>query len=347
MKLIVMVPCLNEEATLPQVISSIPQYIPGISRIETLIVDDGSTDRTIDVAQQCGVTHIVDLKHHLGLAKAFQAGIDACLDLGADIIVNTDGDNQYPSDEIPGLIEPILNGTADIVIGDRQTQSIREFSPVKRLLQRFGSFMVKKFAETPDVRDAVSGFRAYTRVAASRIYLTSSYSYTIECIIQAGKRGLRVHSVPIRTNPKTRPSRLYRGLVGYLFRSGLTLVRSYTMYEPLKTFILIGSLSFLGGVALGGRFIYFWILEGGSGHVQSLILASVLLAGGLLFGVLGILADLISTNRQLLEELVWREKAGRQGLLQSTYRNGASNGESAEVLERANGVNEAQARNAL
>ena len=326
MKLIVMVPCLNEEATLPSVIKSIPESIPGVDRLETLIVDDGSTDRTLAVARELGVNHVVKFKHHMGLANAFQAGIDACLDAGADIIVNTDGDNQYPSASIPALIGPILNGEADVVIGDRQTNTIKEFSVFKRFLQRAGSFVVRTLAGTPDVKDAVSGFRAYTRQAASRIYLTSSYSYTLETLIQAGKRGLRVHSVPIQTNPKTRPSRLSRGSLRFVARSGLTIIRSYTMYEPLQTFLIMGSLSFLAGMALGGRFVYYWVSSDGSGHVQSLILAAILMAGGLLFAVLGMLADLIATNRRLLEELLWREKAARQGLLGSTSENGIKNG---------------------
>ena len=326
MKLIVMVPCLNEEATLPLVINSIPSQIAGVNHVETLIVDDGSTDDTVNVARHCGVSHIIRLKHHMGLAKAFQIGIDACLDLGADIIVNTDGDNQYPSELLPALVEPILKGKADLTIGDRQTQTIQEFSLVKKLLQRWGSWSVRKLSGVPNVPDAVSGFRAYSRYSASRIYVTSTYSYTIESIIQAGRRGLRIESVPIHTNPKTRPSRLHRGIIRFVARSGLTLLRSYAMYEPLRTFILIGLLSFLAGTAVGARFLYFWISGDGEGHVQSLILGSTLMASGLIFATLGILADLIATNRRMLEELMWREKATRRGLLESTHGNGTLNG---------------------
>ena len=332
MKLIVMVPCWNEEATLPLVIDSIPETVRGVDRIETLIVDDGSSDRTVEVARSCGVDHIVKLKQHRGLAAAFQAGIDACLDLGADIIVNTDGDNQYPSTAIPDLVEPVLTGKADIAIGDRQTQTIGEFSPLKKLLQRFGSWTVRKLAGAPDVRDAVSGFRAYSRYAAARIYLTSSYSYTVESVIQAGKRGLRIVSVPITTNAKTRPSRLYRSLPGFLVRSITTIVRSYAMYEPMKIFSTMGALSFLAGIALGGRFVYFLVAASGEGHIQSLVLAGSLLTGGLVLVLLGILADLIAANRRMLEELVWREKAGRRGLLESTLGNGTANGAVAELL---------------
>ena len=227
MKLIVMVPCLNEEATLPKVIETIPRIIPGITCVETLIIDDGSTDKTVEVARQLGVTHIVKLKKHQGLARAFQAGIDACLELGADIIINTDGDNQYPSEAIPRLVQPIIKGEADIVIGDRQTQTISEFSSLKKLLQRMGSWAVTSLSGAREINDAVSGFRAYSRYAASRTYLTNSFSYTIETIIQASKRGLRVVSVPITTNGKTRPSRLFRSIRGFVARSLTSLVRSY------------------------------------------------------------------------------------------------------------------------
>jgi len=325
MKLIVMVPCLNEEATLPQVIDSIPDQIPGISCIETLIVDDGSTDNTVAVAWRLGVDHIIRLKHNMGLARAFQVGLDACLDLGADIIVNTDGDNQYPSQAIPFLIGPILTGEADIAIGDRQTQTVKEFSALKKRLEWLGSWMVRTLSGAPDVRDAVSGFRAYSRYAASRNHLVSSYSHTIETVIQAGKKGLRILSVPIRTNPKTRPSRLYRNLFGFLYRSGATVVRSYIMYEPLKAFSLIGMFSFLASIGLGGQFLYFLLSGQGPEHMQSLVLSVVFFIAGISFATFGILADHIATNRRLLEELVWREKAGRLGLLESTHGAGILN----------------------
>ena len=276
----------------------------------------------------------------MGLARAFQAGIDACLDLGADIIVNTDGDNQYPSETIPYLIEPILKGRADITIGDRQTQGIREFSSGKKQLQRLGSWMVRTLSGATDIRDAVSGFRAYSRYAASRIYLTSSYSYTIESIIQAAKRGMRIESVPVQTNPSTRPSRLYKHLIGFVGRSAATLIRSYTLYEPLKMFFLSGTLSFLAGLAVGGWFIYFLLSGEGQGHVQSLILAAVLLMGGLIIAVAGVLADLLGANRRLLEELVWREKVAGHGLLESTHGSGILERTSTDTLEEPEPVEE-------
>ena len=280
------------------------------------------------------------LKHNMGLARAFQAGIDACLDLGADVIVNTDGDNQYPSESIPALIEPILDGRADITIGDRQTQTISEFSSAKKILQRLGSWMVRKLSGTSNLPDAVSGFRAYSRYAASRIYLTSSYSYTIESIIQSGKRGLHIESVPIRANAKTRPSRLYKHMLGFLARSGATIIRSYALYEPLKVFSLIGMLSFLAGVGIGGRYLYFLVQGEGQGHVQSLILAGSLLMGGLTIPVVGLLADLMAANRRLLEELVWREKAARHGLLKSIHGSGIAEGTPADEIEGPTPVEE-------
>ncbi len=333
MKLIVMFPCLNEEATLPLVLNSIPKQIQGISSVETLLVDDGSTDNTIDVARRCGIDHIVKLKQNMGLARAFQAGIDASLDLDADIIVNTDGDNQYPSESIPELIEPILDGRADITIGDRQTQTVSEFSWGKKFLQRLGSWMVRQLSGVSDVPDAVSGFRAYSRYAASRIYLTSAYSYTIESIIQSGKRGLHIESVPIRSNARTRPSRLYKHLLGFLARSGVTIIRSYALYEPLKVFSLIGMLCFSAGIALGGRYLYFLVQGEGQGHVQSLILAASLLMGGLTISVVGLLADLMAANRRLLEELVWREKVTRRGLFKPTHGSGVVGGNREDEFE--------------
>ena len=333
MKLIVMIPCLNEEATLPLVVNSIPRHINGIDEIETMIVDDGSTDDTIGAARRLGVDHIVRLKQNLGLAKAFQTGIDACLDLGADVIVNTDGDNQYPSQAIPELIEPILSGRADIVIGDRQTHTIQEFSALKKLLERMGSWLVRQMSGVDDVPDAVSGFRAYTRNAAARLYLTSTFSYTIESVVLAGNRGLTIESVPIVTNAKTRPSRLYRSVPGFVSRSIATLLRSYTMYQPLKTFLILGSSSFASGLILGARFLYFVAQGSSQGHVQSLILAAVFLLGGLLLAVMGLLADLISSNRRLLEELVWREKVATQGLLHFTEDQGLYGSKYTEVFD--------------
>jgi glycosyltransferase involved in cell wall biosynthesis len=319
MKLIVMIPCLNEEETLPQVVKTIPRQIPGISSVEVMIIDDGSTDNTINVALEHGVDHIVRLKQHMGLAKAFQSGIDTCLELGADIIVNTDGDNQYPSQSIPELIEPIISGQADIVIGDRQTHLIKEFSPTKRLLEKAGSWVVRSLSGITEIRDAVSGFRAYSRYSASRIHLSNTFSYTTESVIQAGKSGLHIRSVNITTNPKTRPSRLYKHVSGFIMRTAAIIMRSYAMYEPLKLFSMLGAISFVFGIGLGSRYIYFVFAGEGDGHVQSLILGAILLGSGLLFASLGILADLISTNRKLLEELVWREKVSSKSPVLSPH----------------------------
>lgn len=280
LKLIVMIPCLNEELTLPSVIQSIPKHIAGIDRIETMIIDDGSTDRTIEVARDLGVDHIVRLKKNVGLAGAFQAGIDSAIDLGADIIVNTDGDNQYPSRFIPDLIAPILAGKADMVIGDRQTDFVDEFSPLKKFLQRNGSRLVRNLAGARDAPDVVSGFRAFSRYAAARIFLVTRYSYTIESLMQATRIGLNVVSIKIRTNPKTRPSRLFRSMPRFLFRSGMTILRSYTNNAPVVPFLGLGALSLFAGMFLGMRYVFQWTAGDGSGHVQSLILAEILIVGG-------------------------------------------------------------------
>lgn len=319
MKLIVMVPCFNEEMTLPSVIQSIPRHIPGIDRIETLIIDDGSTDRTVEVARAIGVDHIVRLKKNKGLAAAFQAGVDSAIDLGADIIVNTDGDNQYPSRFIPDLVAPILAGKADIVIGDRQTDLVDEFSPLKKFLQRNGSRLVRKLAGASDAPDVVSGFRAFSRYAAARIFLVTRYSYTIESLMQATRKGLCVVSIKIRTNPKTRPSRLFRSIPRFLFRSGMTIVRSYTNNAPVVPFLGLGALSLLAGLSLSSRFLFYWAIGDGAGHVQSLILAAILIVGGISIALAGILADLISANKRMLEELVWREKLSRPGVMDQKF----------------------------
>jgi glycosyltransferase involved in cell wall biosynthesis len=319
MKLIVMIPCLNEELTLPSVIQSIPRHIPGIDRIETLIIDDGSTDRTVEVARAIGVDHIVRLKQNGGLAGAFQAGVDSAIDLGADIIVNTDGDNQYPSRYIPDLVAPIIAGKADIVIGDRQTDLVDEFSPLKKFLQRNGSRIVRNLAGAKDAPDVVSGFRAFSRYAAARIFLVTRYSYTIESLMQATRKGLRVVSIKIHTNPKTRPSRLFRSIPRFLFRSGMTILRSYTNNAPVVPFLGLGALSLFVGMILGARYLFFWASGDGSGHVQSLILAATLIVGGISIALAGLLADLISANKRMLEELVWREKLARPGVMEQKF----------------------------
>jgi glycosyltransferase involved in cell wall biosynthesis len=303
-KLIVMIPCFNEEKTLPAVINSIPKKIPGISKIETLVVDDGSTDSTVQVAKKLKVDYIIT--HHVrkGLAQAFATGLDVSLEKGADIIVNTDGDNQYPQKDIHKLIRPILDGRADIVIGDRQTDKIRYFSPIKKFLQRLGSRMVRLLSDT-EIPDAASGFRARSREAALQTNIVTDFSYTLETIIQAGKKKIAITSVPITVNPKTRNSRLYDGIWSYLKGSGATMIRVFAMYEPLKTFLYVGSAIFLLGFILFVRAAYLFITDTGGGHIQSLILAVLFVLIGFQIGLIGLVADLIAGNRKLLEKILY------------------------------------------
>ncbi len=300
MKLIVQIPCLNEEATLPQTVADIPRRIPGIETVEILIVDDGSTDGTVDVARRIGVDHIVRHKNTKGLARAFRTGIDACLRRGADIIVNTDGDNQYCGADIPKLIDPIVEGKADIVVGDRQTQTIPHFSTFKKLLQKHGSAVIRRVSRAA-VPDAVSGFRAISREAALQLNIISPFSYTIEMLIQAGRKQMAVTSVPIRTNPKTRDSRLFRNIPQFLERSLTTMVRMYSMFRPLKVFFLIGLAFSLVGALPVIRFLILYFMGEGQGHIQSLVLGGVLLVIGVMTFLIGLVADLISFNRQLVE----------------------------------------------
>jgi len=300
MKLIIQIPCLNEEYTLPQTVADIPRRIPGIAKVEILVIDDGSTDRTVAVARELGVDHIVRHRNRKGLARAFRTGIDACLRRGADIIVNTDGDNQYCGADIPRLIAPILDGRADVVIGDRQTHTVAHFSAFKKFLQRFGSRLVRRLSNT-NVPDAVSGFRAMSRDAALHLNIVSPFSYTIEMLIQAGRKYMSVESVPIRTNAKTRNSRLFDSIPKFLERSLTTMVRMYSMYRPLKVFFAIGLLITLLGMAPVVRFLYFYATGDGTGHIQSLILGGALLVIGFMTFMIGLVADLISFNRQLVE----------------------------------------------
>jgi glycosyltransferase involved in cell wall biosynthesis len=304
MKLIVQVPCLNEEASLPETLRAIPRSIPGIDRVEVLIVDDGSTDRTGEVARAHGADHVVRFTRHKGLAAAFMAGLDASLRLGADIIVNTDADNQYPGHEIPRLIAPILAGEADMVVGDRGVAEVQHFSPTKRMLQRLGSWVVRKVSGTR-VTDATSGFRAFTRDAALRINIVSEFTYTLESIIQAGKKKLAVAHLPIEAK-ETRPSRLFGSTWEYLKRSGATIVRIYAMYEPFRVFVVLGSVLLLGGTVLGLRYAYFWWMGEIRGHLQSAILSVLLLILGFLTLQWGLMADLIASNRKLIEDLLYR-----------------------------------------
>jgi glycosyltransferase involved in cell wall biosynthesis len=306
MKLIIQIPCYNEESTLPQTLSDLPRHLPGIDQIEWLVVDDGSSDATAGVARELGVQHIVRLQRHLGLARAFVAGLEAALRQGADIVVNTDADNQYQGKDIARLVAPILVGEADIVVGDRGIATLADFSPLKRWLQRIGSWVVQQAADT-NVPDATSGFRALTREAALRTLVLSEYSYTLETLIQAGVQQMTVVYVPVRTNPQTRPSRLMRSVPHYLFYSGLTILRTYALYRALRVFLTLGGLMIAGGVALGLRFLYFFVVnEGAAGHVQSLILAAILLIVGFQVCLIGLIADLIGGNRKILEETLYR-----------------------------------------
>lgn len=328
MKLIVQIPCLNEEQTLPATVHDIPRAIAGIDAVELLIIDDGSTDRTVQVARELGVEHIVRFRRNRGLAAAFAAGLDACLRLGADIIVNTDGDNQYAGADIPKLVAPILAGQTDMVIGDRQTDTIAHFSPLKKRLQKLGSWVVRQASGT-DIPDTTSGFRAYSRDAALRLNIVSGYSYTLETIIQAGKQRLALTHVPVATNAKLRESRLFRSIPNYLGHSTQTIVRTYAMYEPLRIFMVIGVLLLSLGLLLSLRYVYFMFQGQGTGHVQSVIIAAVLLIAGIQVILIGFLADLIAVNRRLNEDILLRVKrlelagAGPTSAVQGASEQGA------------------------
>ena len=304
-KLIIQIPCFNEEATLAETLAALPRSVPGVDVIETLIIDDGSTDATADVARGAGATYLLRLPVHAGLARAFSAGLDAALKLGADVIVNTDADHQYPGSEIPRLVEPILAGHVDIVIGDRGPTKSRHFGMVKRLLQGIGSWVVRRLSGTT-VPDATSGFRAFSRRAALRMNVVTKFSYTLETIIQAGKKHIPIGHFPISTNPVRRPSRLFGSTALYVRRSLATMVRIYALYEPLTVFVGLGALAVLVGLVLGLRFIADWLFEGGQGHVQSLIMASVLVIVGFQTMLIGLVADLIASSRSLVEDTLLR-----------------------------------------
>lgn len=300
MKLIVQIPCFNEEQTLRQTIADIPRVIPGVEVVEVLVIDDGSTDQTVRVAREAGADHVVRHKTNRGLAQTFRTGIDSCLRRGADIIVNTDGDNQYAGSCIPKLIQPILDGEADMVIGDRQIRDNPSFSGIKKRLQLLGSFVVRRLSRT-DIPDTVSGFRAISREAALNLNIVSPFSYTIEMLIQAGTHQMAITSVPIETNPVGRRSRLFKSIPHFILHSVATMVRVYTMYHPLRTFVFLGAvLAGLGAIPLV-RFLYFYWAGDGAGHVQSLILGGVLLLMGFVAWMFGLVADLTNFNRQLLE----------------------------------------------
>lgn len=305
MKLIIQIPCYNEASNLESVISDIPANVPGIDEIEILVIDDGSTDGTVALAQRLGIQHIVSNNKNKGLAYTFHFGLEACIKHKADIIVNTDGDNQYNGLDIPKLVEPILANRADIVVGDRGGYDNKHFSFFKRTLQVFGSYIISK-ATGLDVKDSVSGFRAISRSAAQQINIVSEFSYTIEMLIQASAKKLSVISVPIRTNKKTRESRLFSSIPHFLRMSISTLLRIYTMYKPLRVFFSLGCIMIATGLLPIIRFLYFFIAGGGDGHVQSLLLGSTLLILGFLTLIVGFVADLVSFNRKLMEKLLYR-----------------------------------------
>jgi glycosyltransferase involved in cell wall biosynthesis len=304
-KLIIQIPCYNEEENLAETLASLPRSVPGFDALETLVIDDGSSDGTAGVARQAGATYLLRFPVHLGLARAFSAGLDAALKLGADVIVNTDADNQYRGSDVALLVQPILAGRADMVIGDRAPHRLAHFGVLKKVLQVVGSWVVRQLSGT-SVPDAASGFRAFSRRAAMRLNVFTEFTYTLETIIQAGKKHIPIAHVPIVTNPETRPSRLFSRISTYLRHSVGTLIRIYALYEPLKVFFRLGALCILAGTLIGIRFLFAYLADGGAGHIQSLILASVLLIVGFQTMLSGLMADLIGGNRTLLEDTLFR-----------------------------------------
>jgi len=301
MKLIIQIPCFNEEQTLPLVLADLPRRMDGFDAVEWLIIDDGSTDRTIEVAREGGVDHIVRLTNNKGLAAGWQAGLDACLKLGADVIVNTDGDNQYDGKDIHKLVEPVVAGRADMVVGDREVHKIEHFSPLKVTLQRLGSWVVRQASST-EVPDTTSGFRAYNREAAIQMAVVSKFTYTLETIIQAGKQLIAVDHVAIGTNPKTRESRLFPSMWSYVRRNSVSIFRIYSQYEPLRVFMTAAVVVGLIAMIVWGRFAYFYVVEDeGAGHVQSLILGAVLFNAAMVLAALGIIGDLMSAQRTMIQ----------------------------------------------
>jgi glycosyltransferase involved in cell wall biosynthesis len=301
MKLIIQIPCFNEEETLPVTLADLPREVPGFGTVEWLVIDDGSTDRTVEVAREHGVDHIVRLTNNKGLAAGFQAGLDACLKLGADVVVNTDADNQYDARDIPKLVEPIIAGNADMVVGDREVMSIEHFSPLKKSLQRLGSWVVRQASST-EVPDTTSGFRAYNREAAIQLIVVSKFTYTLETIIQAGKLLVATDHVPIRTNEKLRESRLFPSMWAYVRRNSLSIFRIYSQYEPLKVFMTLAAIVGFAALIVWGRFAYFYVIAGeGAGHVQSLILGAVLFNAAMLLAALGVIGDLLAAQRTMAQ----------------------------------------------
>ena len=307
MKLIIQIPCYNEEKNLPATLCDLPKTIEGIDRIETLIIDDASEDHTVEIARRIGVDHMLSFKNHKGLASAFSEGIDKSLALGADIIVNTDADNQYAGQDIPQLVRPILMGEADVVVGARPIGAIPHFSWFKKKLLRWGSAVIRALSRTK-VEDAVSGFRAFSKEAALRISILTDYSYTIENLIQLGHQKLKIVSVPIRTNPKSRESRLAKSIPHFIGQQGATIMRVYATYKALKVFMTLGLIIILPGLLGFIRFLYFFGTGRGQGHVQSLVFSAAMFLGGLLILIFGVIADLISNNRKQIEKALYRIK---------------------------------------
>jgi glycosyltransferase involved in cell wall biosynthesis len=325
MKLIVQIPCFNEEATLPATIADLPRRLDGIDEIELLVIDDGSTDRTVEVAREQGVEHIVRLTNNKGLAAAFQAGLDACLKLGADIIVNTDADNQYSGADVGKLVAPILAGSADMVVGDRQVSKIEHFSGAKKTLQRIGSWVVRRFSET-EVADTTSGFRAYNREAALGLLVVDHFTYTLESLIQAGKMLVAVDQVPVATNPQTRESRLFDSTGAYVRRNTLSILRIYARYEPLRVFVTAGLIVGLLALCAWLPFLIDWIFNGDSeGHVQSLILGAVLFIAAVQLLALGVIGDLLAGQRVMTQRVFERVRRTELalGVKPSHYERGA------------------------
>ena len=307
MKLIIQIPCYNEAETLTVALNDLPKHMEGIDEIEYLIINDGSKDDTVKVAREWGVHYIVNFTQNKGLAKGFMAGLDACLRNGADIIVNTDADNQYCGADIEKLVRPILEGKAEMVIGERPIDQTEHFSPLKKRLQHFGSWVVRKASKT-DIPDAPSGFRAYSRDTAMRMNVINEYTYTLETIVQAGRNRMAVASVPIRTNAELRPSRLFSSMFGYVKKSMITILRAFLMYRPLMFFTIIGGILFLIGFGIGVRFLLYWFGGDADGHVQSLILAATLMLSGVTTIIVGLQADIIAANRKILEDIQYRVK---------------------------------------
>lgn len=345
MKLIIQIPCYNEAETLEIALDALPKQIEGIDEIEYLIINDGSQDDTVAVAKKWGVHHVVNFKQNKGLAKGFMAGLDGCLRNGADIIVNTDADNQYCGDDIQKLIRPILDGKADMVIGARPIDETEHFSYVKKKLQHFGSWVVRKASNT-DIPDAPSGFRAFSREAAMRINVVNDYTYTLETIVQAGRERMAITSVPVRTNGELRPSRLFNSIWGYVKKSMLTILRAYMMYKPLKSFTFLAVIPTMIGLGIGFRFLYYMAIGMSSGHVQSLILGCTLIIIGFLTLMIGLVADVIAANRKLLQdtqyharrseyEAIYMQKKMEKEAVR-TYRV-ISNEESAPLVEAGEG----------